>query len=138
MTEKTPPGYAEGWQDSARFSARDDLDQPLQDSLARALALRVGRGREVASSLQLETLVGIPARTIRSYLDREHGCSAANLIKLCLFFGPGFASEVVGPFGLAALWADDARVGSVRAVAKLRKHWPAIVEAMEALGEAAE
>jgi len=64
---------------------------------------RVGVGTGRMSYADLFDLTGIPVRTLKSWPTTEVMPHLDNFLKLCVVFGPGFASEVLGIAGLGGV-----------------------------------
>jgi len=88
---------------------------PEEITHARALATfrvafirRVGVGKAKVSYSDLQDGTGILVRTLKSWAEGQSLPHLDNVLKLCVFFGPEFTSEVLALAGQGGVeWVDE-------------------------------
>ena len=68
-----------------------------------ALRRRVGRGPGKISIADLADAIDVQARTVKAWRDGETLPQWSAMLRLCCYFGPAFASELLEPAGLGGV-----------------------------------
>lgn len=99
-------------------------------SFARALRLRVGLGKPM-SFAQLAEVSGLSERTLRAYADMQCSPPLHAVLSICSALGAGFASDILGPAGMAAQLTEADEPDHQRAVSCLARMAGDLSEALE-------
>ena len=75
----------------------------VQEVFREALGRRAGRGPGKIALTDLSDATTIETRTIKAWRDGETMPQLHNLLRLCAYFGPAFASEILSPAGLGGV-----------------------------------